>query len=125
MIHDLDGSVGGIPDSYILIHDGENDSVATDETCEIHSTWNAAVCTGDVGRLFFNEPDSGFAGLGAGSPVTVLRNGKDHRIIASVGTPTGIVPAAFIYQQSSAKASAARSHFFQKLVVDLQIEIAR
>jgi hypothetical protein len=28
-IHDLDGSVTGIPDSYILLHDGENDSVAT------------------------------------------------------------------------------------------------
>src|SRR6185436_2004978 len=28
-IHDLDGSVGGIPNSYILINDGENDSVAT------------------------------------------------------------------------------------------------
>ena len=27
-IHDLDGSTSGIPDSYVLIHDGENDSVA-------------------------------------------------------------------------------------------------
>src|SRR5690606_5932480 len=47
VIHDLDGSVGGKPDSYILIHDGENDSVATDESCEIQPTWNAAVCEGD------------------------------------------------------------------------------
>src|SRR5581483_8503470 len=31
-IHDLDGSTTGIPDSYVLIHDGENDSVATDDT---------------------------------------------------------------------------------------------
>jgi cell migration-inducing and hyaluronan-binding protein len=54
VIHDLDGSVGGIGDSYILIHDGENDSVATDEeACVIHPTWNAAVCPGDVGRLSF------------------------------------------------------------------------
>ena len=30
-IHDMDGSVGGVPDSYILIHDGENDSIATDD----------------------------------------------------------------------------------------------
>jgi hypothetical protein len=50
-IHDLDGSVTGIPDSYILIHDGENDSIATDDSCVIQPTWNAAVCTGDVGRL--------------------------------------------------------------------------
>jgi cell migration-inducing and hyaluronan-binding protein len=34
-IHDLDGSTTGIPDSYVLIHDGENDSVATDDTCKI------------------------------------------------------------------------------------------
>jgi cell migration-inducing and hyaluronan-binding protein len=84
VIHDLDGSVGGMPDSYILIHDGENDSVATDEeACEIQPSWNAAVCPGDIGRLFFNEPDSGFAGLAGGSPITVTRNGKDHKITAN------------------------------------------
>ncbi|MGB7213481.1 MAG: G8 domain-containing protein [Gammaproteobacteria bacterium] len=52
-IHDLDGSTTGIPDSYILLHDGENNSVATDDTCEIHPDWNAAVCTGDIGRVAF------------------------------------------------------------------------
>ena len=53
-IHDLDGSTTGIPDSYVLIHDGENDSVATDDTCKIQPTWNAAVCTGDIGRIQFS-----------------------------------------------------------------------
>jgi len=53
-IHDLDGSTTGIPDSYILLHDGENNSVATDDTCKIHHDWNAAVCTGDIGRVQFN-----------------------------------------------------------------------
>jgi cell migration-inducing and hyaluronan-binding protein len=48
---DLDGSVTGVPNSQVLLHDGENDSVATDDTCAIQPTWNAAVCTGDVGRL--------------------------------------------------------------------------
>ena len=67
-------------DSYILIHDGENDSVATDNTCKIQPTWNAAVCTGDVGRLFLNKPNGTLADLGAGSPVTLRRNGKDFRI---------------------------------------------
>ncbi|MBK7115820.1 MAG: G8 domain-containing protein [Proteobacteria bacterium] len=80
VFHDLDGSVGGKPNSYVLIHDGDNDSVATDETCEIHSTWNAAVCTGDVGRLFMNKPGGTLAELAAGSPVALHRNGKDHRI---------------------------------------------
>ena len=54
-IHDLDGSVTGIPDSHIMLHDGENDSVVTDDSCEIHPSWNAAVCTGDVGRLNLSD----------------------------------------------------------------------
>jgi len=53
-IHDLDGSTTGILDSYILVHDGENDSVATDDTCKIQPTWNAAVCAGDIGRIRFS-----------------------------------------------------------------------
>jgi len=48
---DLDGSVTGVPNSHVMLHDGENDSVATDDTCAIHPSWNAAVCTGDIGRL--------------------------------------------------------------------------
>ncbi len=52
---DLDGSVTGIPDSQVLLHDGEHDSVVTDDTCEIHSTWNASVCTGDIGRLNLSD----------------------------------------------------------------------
>ncbi|MEO8314010.1 MAG: G8 domain-containing protein, partial [Pseudomonadota bacterium] len=81
---DLDGSVGGIPNSFILINDGENDSVATDETaCKIQPTWNAAVCTGDVGRLFLNKPNGTMADLSAGLPVSLRRNGKDHKITAN------------------------------------------
>jgi len=52
---DLDGSVTGIPDSQIMLHDGEHDSVVTDDTCEIHPTWNASVCTGDIGRLNLSD----------------------------------------------------------------------
>ncbi len=52
---DLDGSVTGIPNSQILLHDGENDSVATDDSCEIHPSWNASVCTGDIGRLNLSD----------------------------------------------------------------------
>ena len=54
-IHDVDGSVTGIPDSHIMLHDGENDSVVTDSTCKIQPTWNASVCTGDIGRLNLSE----------------------------------------------------------------------
>jgi cell migration-inducing and hyaluronan-binding protein len=56
-IHDKDGSVGGVPNSYILLNDGVYDSMATDaEACEIKATWNAAVCRGDVGRLSVGAP---------------------------------------------------------------------
>ena len=50
MFHDKDGSVGGVPNSFILINDA-NDAIAIDDACEIKPTWNAAVCKGDVGRL--------------------------------------------------------------------------
>jgi cell migration-inducing and hyaluronan-binding protein len=52
---DLDGSVTGIPDSHVMLHDGENDSVVTDDSCAIHPTWNASVCKGDVGRLNLSD----------------------------------------------------------------------
>ena len=52
---DLDGSVTGIPNSHVMLHDGDNDSVATDDTCQIHPTWNASVCTGDIGRLNLSD----------------------------------------------------------------------
>ncbi|HEY6342967.1 MAG TPA: G8 domain-containing protein [Bryobacteraceae bacterium] len=97
-IHDLDGSVGGIPNSYILLNDGPNDSIATDaQACEIKPDWNAAVCKGDVGRLSFAAagggrgagpgraggagPGAAPAGAGAGSrgavvPITVGVGGR-------------------------------------------------
>src|SRR5579863_2741482 len=110
-IHDLDGSTTGIPDSYVLLEDGENDSVATDDTCEIHPTWNASVCKGDIGRIQFRIRRAGptrGAGLAlkdvalrsagparaAGpartaapeEPITLSRNGKDFKITANQST---------------------------------------
>jgi cell migration-inducing and hyaluronan-binding protein len=67
VFHDLDGSVGGVPDSFILIND-ENDGIAIDKACEIKPTWNAAVCKGDVGRLAVGVPGGGARGAGAGRP---------------------------------------------------------
>ena len=47
-IHDMDGSVGGIPNSYIVIDNG----IASDEgSCEMKAAWSAAVCKGDMGRF--------------------------------------------------------------------------
>ncbi|MBO9669345.1 MAG: G8 domain-containing protein [Sphingobium sp.] len=113
-IHDLDGSTTGIPNSYVLLNDGENDSVATDNSCKIQPTWNASVCTGDVGRLYLRgaapaaPPRAGGAGAGinpgagpaqqiaaaaaspargpAEQPVTLARNGKDFKITGNQST---------------------------------------
>jgi hypothetical protein len=114
-IHDLDGSVGGMGDAFILIHDGENDSVATDEeACEIQPTWNASVCSGDVGRLYFRAgqivspptPGALRGGFGFGfvrpaprpataarpaprapqAPVALVRHGKEFKITANQST---------------------------------------
>jgi cell migration-inducing and hyaluronan-binding protein len=66
---DKDGSLGFGPNSYVLIHDGVNDSIAVDaEACEIKPTWNAAVCKGDVGRLTFGGGGGGFGGARGAAP---------------------------------------------------------
>ncbi|MFO1503535.1 MAG: G8 domain-containing protein [Steroidobacteraceae bacterium] len=66
-IHDKDGSVSGVPDSYILLNDGVYDSIATDaKACQIKRAWNAAVCKGDVGRLSFAAPGAFGARAAAG-----------------------------------------------------------
>jgi hypothetical protein len=111
-IHDLDGSTTGIPDSYVLIHDGENDSVATDNTCKIKPTWNAAVCKGDIGRIQFSARRPGptrgadlalkdvalrsaapapvrataLTPPAPAKPITLSRNGKDFKITANQST---------------------------------------
>jgi cell migration-inducing and hyaluronan-binding protein len=76
-IHDKDGSVGGVPNSYIVIDNGIADD---NEACEMKPSWGAAVCKGDYGRLSLG---GGFA-FGGGpvkDPVTLSRNGRtfDYR----------------------------------------------
>ena len=61
VFHDLDGSVTGVPDSYILIND-QDDEMAIDDACEVKPTWNAAVCKGDVGRFAVGTPGGGGGG---------------------------------------------------------------
>jgi cell migration-inducing and hyaluronan-binding protein len=65
---DKDGSLGLGPNSFVIIHDGVNDSIAVDaEGCEIKPTWNAAVCKGDVGRMNFGG-GGGPGARGGGAP---------------------------------------------------------
>src|SRR6187402_734721 len=71
---DKDGSLGGGPNSYVLIHDGVNDIIAVDaEACEIKPTWNAAVCKGDVGRM--NVGGGGGGGFGGARGAAPARGG--------------------------------------------------
>jgi cell migration-inducing and hyaluronan-binding protein len=67
VIRDKDGSLGGGPNSYVLINDGVIDSsIASDpRACEIKPTWNAMICKGDVGRLTIGGPGGG---RGPGGP---------------------------------------------------------
>ena len=73
-IHDKDGSVGGVPDSYIVIDNG----IADDEqNCQIEPDWHAAVCKGDFGH--FNV--GGNFGFGDGpiaDPVMLSRDGRRY-----------------------------------------------
>lgn len=73
VIHDIDGSLGGTPDSYVVINNG---IASDDEACEIKPTWNAAVCQGDFGRVGFSSFGGGFGG-GGSSNVTLSRNGNE------------------------------------------------
>ena len=65
VFHDKDGSVSGVPNSYILNND-VNDGIAIDGACEITPTWNAAVCKGDIGRMTIGAAAGGRGGRGAG-----------------------------------------------------------
>jgi cell migration-inducing and hyaluronan-binding protein len=77
VIRDKDGSFGGGPNSYVLINDGVNDSIAADAgACEIKPTWNAAVCKGDVGRLNVGGPGGGGRGFGGGRGAGAAPGGR-------------------------------------------------
>jgi cell migration-inducing and hyaluronan-binding protein len=70
---DLDGSVSGISGAYIVIDNG----IASDEeTCEIKASWNAAICTGDMGRFSIAGNFSGFETGPITDPIILQRNGK-------------------------------------------------
>src|SRR5271166_2946979 len=66
VFNDKDGSVSGVPNSYVLINDEKN-GIAIDDACEIKPTWNAAVCKGDVGRMTVGAPAGG-GGRGGPGP---------------------------------------------------------
>jgi cell migration-inducing and hyaluronan-binding protein len=88
VFHDIDGSVGGVRDSYIVIDNGIADDP---EHCQIKPDWNAAVCKGDMGRMQIGAGGAGGrgaagarggpSGRGAGAPqITLSRNGRKFNV---------------------------------------------
>jgi cell migration-inducing and hyaluronan-binding protein len=71
--HDLDGSVSGIPGAYIVI---DNGIASHEEACEMKPSWNAAVCTGDMGRFSIAGNFSGFQTGPITNPIILQRNGR-------------------------------------------------
>jgi hypothetical protein len=77
VFNDKDGTITGVANSYIVNITG----IDVDEACEVKPTWNAAVCTGDIGRMNVGGgggalgfsfggggPPAGAGGPGAGGP---------------------------------------------------------
>ncbi len=75
VFRDIDGSVGGVPNAYVVINNG----IASDEeACDIREDWNAAVCRGDFGRI-------GVGGVGG-------PGGPGAALAAAPATPGGATP---------------------------------
>jgi cell migration-inducing and hyaluronan-binding protein len=84
--HDKDGSVGGIPDSYIVIDNG----IASDEsTCEIRASWGAAVCRGDMGRFNIAGDYDDFGRRPISDPIMLNRKGKRFEYSGETTIPSG------------------------------------
>jgi hypothetical protein len=85
---DKDGSLGYGPNSFVMIHDGVNDSVAYDaEACSVQPSWNAALCRGDIGRLQIGGAGGGGFGANRNAPppppVVLSRLGRDYTLTGS------------------------------------------
>jgi cell migration-inducing and hyaluronan-binding protein len=63
VFRDQDGTITGKPDSYIINTISGVDLI---ENCDVRPSWNAAVCTGDIGRM--NVSGGGTPARGGGRP---------------------------------------------------------
>jgi cell migration-inducing and hyaluronan-binding protein len=105
VFHDLDGSVSGVPDSFIVINGG----IALVDGCEVKPAWNAAVCKGDVGRMNIGAGGGGGRG-GAplnGPPAPGAAGGRGGPG-AAPGGARGAAPAAPGAQAAAPGAAAGR-----------------
>jgi len=68
VFNDRDGTITGVANSYIVNITG-TEALNLDAHCEVKSDWNAAVCTGDIGRMTVGGGGGavGFGGFGGGA----------------------------------------------------------
>ena len=67
VFNDRDGTITGVPNSYII----NNTGIDADDACEARPTWNAVVCTGDIGRMNVGG-GGGALGFGRGGAPTTF-----------------------------------------------------
>jgi G8 domain len=81
VFNDRDGTITGIPDSYIVNVTG----IDADKECVAKPSWNAVVCKGDIGRMNVGGGGAavGFGGFGGGGGPP-----------GAGGPPGGAAPAA-------------------------------
>src|SRR5690606_19023470 len=123
-ILDLDGTTSGVPMSHINLHDGENNSVVTDDTCVIKPDWNASVCQGDVGRLYFNMRSGGFsmgrAGINGPRPAG---SGPSPIMAALANPPAPQAPITLIHKGQTFKVAGDQSNV--RAGTEIQVQTAR
>ena len=85
-IHDLDGSLGGVPGAYVVIENG----IASDEKdCDSKASWNAAVCPGDMGRFSISGNFPDFGNRPISDPVILVRDGRRFEYNGETTIPSG------------------------------------
>ena len=85
VFNDKDGTITGVANSYIVNITG----IDIDEACEVKSTWNAAVCRGDIGRMNVGGGGGAVGFGGGGAP----GGGAAARPVAGAA-PGAAAPAA-------------------------------
>lgn len=126
-ILDLDGTTGGIPMAHINLHDGENNSVVTDDTCVIKPDWNASVCQGDVGRLSFNMRSGGIARSGAAARSGIngprpAGSGPSPILAALASPPPPEEPVTLIHKGQTFKVAGNQSNVRAGTEIQVQTE---
>jgi cell migration-inducing and hyaluronan-binding protein len=81
VFYDKDGTITGVPDSYVI---NTLSGVDLIDNCEVRPTWNAAVCTGDIGRM-----NIGGGGLTSYSRAAALATAPGGGRIRGTPAPAG------------------------------------